>query len=395
MSLSVAQVIQDFQQEANYISGTQFSDSDIFLFLNRANKYFYTTYFLPTCAKVTDLLAYQGVPEYPLPSDFAWTMEPRRPFTLHSPVWAGTTERSIYRYNHGNNVAVKFYRSTPVLVISNNQNSPSQTAVSNTWGQIDNCGSLTDNGAWAITGDGSSLVVDNAIYSEGISSFRFTITPSGGTTTLTNPALTTALDFTDLVNTVKAFLDLKPPNTNTVDIASVTFRFGTDASNYYEVIATTRQNGQTISTGWGLVGFDFAVKTTVGTPTVTSLSWVQIVINHGTTGVSGSYHVDNIFYALPVYYELPYYANTNVIDTNGAYKTAITSSSDSILCPFQVEEALSYKALELMSMQRLRDATLAEYFRGELKPKEKVVKSTFPKQTLKVSHSFYKTAQSF
>lgn len=405
MSLAVSTVISDAQQELNYISGTQFSDSDIMLFMNRANKYFYTTYLLPTCMKTCDLLAYTGVPEYPLPSDFDFTCEPRRPFALWSPVWAGSTERSIYRWNFGNQVATKFYRSTPVLVLSANSDngllpslpggSTNSQQLSNAWGQIDPCESLTSNGPWAISGDGSNLIIDNSIYSQGIASFRFTVTPSGGTTTLTNSALTTSFDFTDLYNTVKCFIDLKPPSTDTIDIASVEFRFGSDSSNYYKITATTRQNGQPIDTGWGLIGFAFSDKTTVGSPTVTALDYLQIIITHGTTGVSGDYHMDNIFYSLPVYYELPYYANSNIEAQDGTFKSAITASSDTVLVPFDVEEAILYKTLELMAMQRLRDATLAEYFRGELAPKEKTVKSRYPKQTLKPAFQWYKLANTF
>jgi hypothetical protein len=403
MSLLVSDVIQSAQQELNYISGTQFSDEDVILFLNRANKYFYTTYLLPTCVKTTDLLVYQGVPEYPLPTDFDYTCEPRRPFSLWSPVWAGSTERSIYRWNHGNQVATKFYQNTPVLVISDGtltraqaDDASSTNAPSSSWGQIDTCGSLTDNGPWAISGDGSSLIVDNAIYSQGLGSFRFTITASTGQTVLTNPLLTTSLDFTGIVNTGKIFLDIKPPSTNNSKLTSIQLRIGSDASNYYQMTPTVRQNGQTITTGWGLVGFDLTTKTTVGSPDVTALDYLQITINHGTTSAfNGQYHIDNIFYALPTYYELPYYSNTNITSSGGTLKTAITLDSDIILVPFDLEEAFIYKALELMAMQRLRDATVAEYFRGELAPKEKTLKSRYPKQTLKPAFQWFKNSNLF
>lgn len=405
MPLLVSDVVQAAQQELNYQSGTQFSDADIILFLNRANKYFYTTFFLPTCAKLCDLLVYYGVPEYPLPADFDWTMEPRRPYDLISPVWSGSTERSIYRWNHGNQVAVKFYRSTPVLVLSalssswctpsSPGGSPNSVQISNSWGQIDPCESLTDNGPWAISGDGSNLIIDNSIYSQGIASFRFTVTPSSGTTTLTNPALTTAFDFTTLLNTCKTFLDLKPPQSNTVPIASVTFRFGSDASNYYQVVATQRQNGQPIDTGFGLVAFDFSQKTTVGTPVVNNLTYLQIIINHGTVGIAGDYHMDNIFFALPVFYNLPYYATSNIEAADGTFKDEITDVSDTILVPFDVSEALLYKCLMLCAMQRMRDATLANYFQGELAPKERAIKSRYPKMSMKPAFQWFKNANSF
>src|SRR3990167_248611 len=385
MSILVSDAVSDFQQELNYLSGSLLSESDIILFLNRANSYFYTSFFMPTCARVTDLLAYTGVPEYSLPTDFLWTMEPRKPWSLSSPAWSGATERSIYRHKTGNKLAVKMDRQTPILVLNETSGRTSQ---------IDACSSLTEGGTWAVTGDGSGLIVDSSIYSEGVSSLRFDITRSGGTTTLTK-TFDTVMDLTDFVNSAKVFLDLKCPSTNTLAITSIRLRLGSDSSNYYQVTATTAQNGLGLNAGWNQVGFDLQSKTTTGTPTVTAIDYVQLLITEPASGCNGNYNLDSIFVSLPVLYQLPYYSANNVLATDGTYKETITATTDTVLCPPEFENCFRYKSLELASMQRLRDATLAEYFRGELAPYEKALKSRYPKQSMLVSHSQYPKANRF
>lgn len=385
MSLLVSDFVNDAQQELNYISGTLVSESDIILFLNRANSHFYTNFFMPTCAKVTDLLAYSGVPEYPLPSDFLWTMEPRKPWSLFSPAWSGATERSIYSHKNGNKIAVKMDRATPILVLNETSGSKSQ---------IDACTSLTEGGTWAFTGDAASEIVDESIYSEGSSSLRFTITRSGGTSTLTK-TYDTVIDLTDFVDSGKLFLDIKCPSTNTLALTSIRLRLGNSSTVYYEITATTNQNGLTMLPGWNQVGFDFQSKTETGSVDDTAIDYIQLLITEPASGCNGNYNLDNIFIALPVYYQLPYYSSHNVLNNSGTYQAAVTATTDTLACPPEFEEGFRYKALSLIAIQRLRDATLAEHFLNELKGTEKALKSRFPKQTMKVSFSTYQTANNF
>ena len=107
MSFLVSDAIQDMNQELNLI-GQRMTDSDYILFLNRANKYFYTNYKMPTSQARTSLIAYAGVEEYGLESDFIGLIEPERPYAEWSPNFYHTTEKEFTHWPYGRTMAIKW-----------------------------------------------------------------------------------------------------------------------------------------------------------------------------------------------------------------------------------------------------------------------------------------------
>jgi hypothetical protein len=384
MSLIVGTAIGEMNQEANLVS-QMMSDSDWLLFLDRTRKYYYTNYKMPTCQREFDLVAYAGNKEYPLPTDFVGIMEPERPYDLHSPNFNHTTQREFVHWPYGNTTVIKYLNETPFLILSEENSSKVG---------VNTCESLTDGGTWAVTGDGSALSLDSQIYTSGNASLRFTVTASGGTTTLTCTSLS-RLDITEFLTEGRLFLDPQTPSTNSVALTDITVRIGTDASNYYSASATTRHRGDTILNGWGLTSFDITQATTVGTPDSTDIEYLQIIFNHGLTGVNGTYRLDNIFLATGIYYKIPYYSKYNVKDASGNYKERITATDDTILCPPEADEMFIYKTLEYTAAIRLRDQSLAQYFRNELFPKERYFASKFPRQESRLSTTYYKNVNRF
>lgn len=371
-------------QEANLV-GQRMSNSDYLLFIDRARKYFYTNYKIPTCQNVTDLVYYPGARENALPSDFIGIIEPERPQDLWSPDFTHETQRALVHWPYGNLTSIKWQRETPFLMMNASEGSKLQ---------LSNCDSLTSGGTWAVSGDGSSLAVDNSIYTEGLGSLRFTITPSGGTTTLTCTSLS-RVDLTDIMNNGKLFLDLDCPSTNTVALTSVTLKVGTSSTAYYSMSTTTRFRGDSILTGWGQLAFDPQTKSTTGSPDVTDIEYVQIIISTGLTGVSGTYRVDNLFGSEGQYYQLPYYSKYNVKDVSGNYKERVTATDDTVLCPSDFDELFIYKTLEMVAALRLRDQNMSNYFRQELIPKEMYLKSKYPRMENRLKTTWYKGANKF
>jgi len=384
MSLLVSDFITQAQQELTNI-GQRISTADYYLYLNRANKYFMTEYKMPTTEREYNILLFSDVHEYAVPSDFQAFSEPKRPYALHSPRFRHTTAKDFNHWHHDRITALKYSRETPYWII----NDDTEGAL-----RIHDFESITDNGTWAVSGDGASLALDKQIYTENSASLRFTITGSGGTTTLENSTFN-AIDLTDYIVQAYAFVDLYIPETNTTAISSVQLRLGSDASNYYQISATTRHRGDTILGGWGLIGFDLSNKTTVGTPTDTAIDYAQIVITHGTSGIDGVYRVDNLFISNPTFYQIPYYSLYNVKTAAGTYQEKVTASDDTLLCPVGTEEAFIYKALEIAALTREKDSGLASYFGRELAPKENVLRTQFPKQNSRPSVVWYKNAGNF
>jgi len=385
MSFLQSTFISDARQETS-TAGTRISDTNFILYMNRAIKYFTTNYKIPTTERKADFLAFGNVYEYPLPSDFVGIIPPRRPYELHSPDFLHETSRSFVRWLHGKKTAIAHDRETAFL----QANTDDGISVA-----IHSCNTLDENGTWSISGDGSALAQDLQIYTEGTGALKFTITGSGGTTTLVNSDFS-ALDITSYLTAGWLFLDLQTPSANTTAVTSVRVRIGSDASNYYEVTNTIRHRGNSILNGWGLIGFDMSGKTTTGTPDDDAINYCQVVITHAAdSSMDGTYRMDNIFLSLPTYYELPYYSKNNVKTSGDVYQEAVTSTGDTILCPVEFNEAFYYKALELAAAERLSKSGLAEYFRGELRPKEMALKAKFPTQERLVQNNWYKKRRRF
>ena len=380
MSLLVSTAIEELNQEASN-AGIRINQTNWILYLKRANNYFLHDYKMPTAQRSFDLLVYPGVVEYAGPSDLLAIMEPEKPHGLFSPNFTHQTQREFVHYPHGKLTGYKFERGTRYLLVNDDTGSSVR---------VHACNDTDDNGTWAVSGDGASLVQDQNIFTEGSGSLKFTVTGSGGTTTLTISDMS-AINLTDIKDVGRIFLDLQCPASNTVAVSNVRLRIGSSASAYYEMSATVRFRGDTILNGWGLIELDFTSYTTTGSPDVTALNYIQIVITHGTTGINGAYRLDNIFAAEPAYYQLPYYSKNNVLDGDAVtYKQFPTDTDDTILCPDGFEEGLIYKALEIGAAEKKRDGALANYARGELNRVEKGLTSEYPNQKSRAQTTWYK-----
>lgn len=384
MSLLVSDVINDLQGETETV-GQKITDSDFFLALNRANKYFMTNYKMPTTEREYELLVFPGVREYAQPSDFIGFIKPKKPYGLISDDFTHETVNEYMLYQHGKVTAFKFNRETGFLFIADDDES---SAI------IHDFDSITADGTWSVSGDGSGLAIDEQFFTQGSASLRFTVTGSGGTTTLVNSTFG-SVDLSDYEDKAFNFLELICPSTNTANITSVRLRWGSDSSNYWEKTATTRHRGDSIAAGGGLIGFDWSNATEVGSPDSTAVDYVQIVITHPTTGVDGVYRIDNLFAANPTYYRLPYYSLYNIKSTGGTYQEKITADTDTILCPSDTNEAFTYKALELVAVLHLKDQSLASYAARELEPKEMNMKAKYPNQESPIQTTYFKRALEF
>lgn len=388
MSLLVSTAIDKMQRKLNSI-GQEADDGDFKSYLQDTVDYFYQNYNLPTAVRFTDVIFYPGVLEYSLPTDFVSLISPRKPGgSLQSGDFFFKKETRIYSELLQGDLAVSYDEDTPYLVAVKNDDSK-QT--------VNDCEETT---GVTISGDGSELKADDRVYTSGSGSLQFTVTASGGTTTLTF-ALTSTLDITDYEPTLHAFFNLYVPRTNDGSLTDVKFRLGNDSSNYIQWLATTRFRGQAIKKGWGIIGAPFenialllqsggpltlqdgSVLSLQGTVTETAIDWCQIVINHGTSDVNGVYRIDSIFLSKGTYYELPYYSNQVIEATaGGGLKSSITETSDTILLPPKADGAVIYKCLELIAAERLKDSGRANYFSRELMQYESELRAMFPREVI-------------
>jgi len=376
----ISDAIQDCSNELNII-GQRVTETDFILFFNRANKYFMSSYKMPTTQRVQDYLVFNGVREYSLPTDFVGMMQLERPYEQEQQNFLHGTQKNFMRWMQNNQTAYKFDKENQLLMVNYNEG---ESMI------IHNLDSITDNGTWAVSGDGLNLAVDEQ-YTTGTGSLRFSTTYATGTAILTNSTIN-PIDLTDYIDNGFLFLDVfNPSDTN---LTSINIKIGSDASNYYSVSSITRYNGQGIGKSFGQVGFDLSTKTTVGSPVLTANTYIEITITI-PVGYSGVIRVDNLFVANPTYFTLPYYSLYNIKDLTGIYKEKITTTSDYLLCPAEFYEAITYKVCEQAAALKLSDQAEANYFLNKCGEKEVELRAKYPKQEPRNSTTYYKNWNKF
>lgn len=347
---------------------------------------------MPTTERTSNLLLFPSVFEYSAPSDFAGWYEPQRPYAYTSPWFTFTTQNELTHSYAGNQMAFKYNRENQFLLISyDNQPEIGNNII------INACDSLTDNGTWSVSGDGSNLILDEQIFVQGSGSLRFLITDNTGETVLTvvnqNP-----VDLSTIVQQGFFFLNLDCPMSNTSAITEVKLRLGSTAglaADYYEFTSDTWYRGDVIKNGFNQIGFNALDATTNGTPDDTSLIYMSVTITNGLTGTSGIYRLDNIFGSLPTYFQLPYYSKYNIKADDGTYKLNPTATTDTILCPDDANDAMVFKTLEHLAIYNLKDQGLAMHFSALLAPYENTLKVKYPSQERRVMTAYYRSPIAF
>lgn len=396
ISLLIGEQIQDILVETQ-TTGVRVDDSDIILGFKRANSYFNSTYKMPTTERTSNLLVFSGVYEYPKPDDFAGWFAPQRPYGMTTPWFVNTTQTELTTTYYGNQTSFKFDRENQFLVVSFNNtqsNGENNSASTGNNVSINECDSLTDNGSWAVSGDGTNLIVDSQIFVSGSGSLRFTVISNTGSTVLTCTSQN-AVDLATMVQQGFFFLSLDCPQTNTTALTNVKFRLGSTAglaTDYYEFTTSTWYRGDSIKNGFNQVGFNALDATTVGSPNSASLTYMTVTLTGAPTGI---YRLDNIFAALPTYFQLPYYSKYNVKADDGTYKLNPTATDDTILCPDEANDALVFKCLEHLATYNLKNLILPSYFSGLLQPFENILQIKYVNQDRKTKTQWYNSPSAF
>jgi hypothetical protein len=142
---------------------------------------------------------------------------------------------------------------------------------------VNNLMDVTTDGTWVASADASNARKDTLFFREGTSSFEFDIVPSTGTATLTNSTMT-AKDLSGDAFKLTAMLSLWVYLPVSTSISTATLRFGSSASDYYQVALSSlaQIDGSALTVGWNQIGFDWQNKTTVGTPDSTAVDYLQL-----------------------------------------------------------------------------------------------------------------------
>lgn len=222
--------------------------------------------------------------------------------------------------------------------------------------QVSSFDSLTaDGGTWTAdttTSDATNLTVDTVDGSNntpGCLSFDISVAQSGNNrATIYNSGLNSE-DLTDEKDLTTWFLDVKFPDVTYV--TSVTLYWGSDASNYWSVTATTGYDGTAFIADWNTLKFAWLGATKTGTPDITAVDYLRIDVNYGASQSDAtSFKIDRLRLVRPEIMTL-HYTSWNVGTTSGGSQVkAFTATSDIPYFSGQYDQylyAVAHKAASL------------------------------------------------
>lgn len=209
-----------------------------------------------------------------------------------------------------------------------------------------------------ITGDAdiTNLTTNSLEYVSGTKSVQFDLV-GGGTAALTI-ALDTAIDLSDMEDIGALFGWLKFPDAS--DLTSVTYRWGNDASNYWESTETAFHDRAFEDNAWGLVRADWVDATETGSPSSSTVDWLQVEFSY--SNAQTNVFLDCITAAKGEAWEMLYYSRSLFTDTTGVtYKDIPTADSDIIQLDNDGENGLLYEFMRIIN-QELKGDTAARDF---------------------------------
>ena len=253
-------------------------------------------------------------------------------------------------------------------------------------------GDSSSNAAWAAFGNATNLTTDSYNFIKGNGSLQFDLT-SGGTTSGIVLTTVNTFDVTQYYSSGSVFAWAYI--TQASDITNVKLRLGNNASNYYELTATTPNDGTSFVAGWNLVRFDFNTKTTVGSPVVTTFAYVALFFTLSASNLTtAGYHFNWLNCKQGNISNLIYY-NTNPWESvTGTVQKSSTADTDYICCDQDEYNLMVEKGVELcgMSAREYQDAQLATAKYGNPATKQGMswdYKRNYPTEALVLTSTYH------
>ncbi len=201
--------------------------------------------------------------------------------------------------------------------------------------QVDSFDSLTANGGtWAADTTNSDALnvaintVDGSNGTTGCLSFDVDVSQSGNNrATIYNSGLTSE-DLSDEKDLSSWIIDMSFPIITY--LSSVTFYWGSSASDYYSVTQTTNYDGSAFTADFlNTLKFAWLNATVTGTPDDSAITYIRIDVNYSASQADAtSYKIDNLRLVRPEKLTF-HYTSWNVgTDTNGTQIKKFTATTD-------------------------------------------------------------------
>ena len=227
--------------------------------------------------------------------------------------------------------------------------------------QLHNCDSLTANGTWAASGDATNLTIDTQTFEEGSGALNFDV--SAGTSLILTNSTLTSKDLTSLQN--KSHIVMKVYLPTITNFTSIAVRFGSSSTAYWEKTETVPAGNATLKAGWNTFAFRWADATETGSPDVTAIDYMRIVLTYSAATTDTDFRIDDIRIGKEVEMTLDYYSLAMVQDASGDYQLEFNPDSvtltDTLLGDSTARRAViqgaNYELFEIVGGKSERDRT--------------------------------------
>lgn len=333
---------------------------------------------------------FNGVWDYPIPADFKGNkLIDLSPPYLRDPsqVWQQDYNQA---FDLNKNGSLSFNDFT---IVNNNYqkylriNAPTlpQGITLNT------CDDINADGTWTTAGTATNLQTNNQNFVSNAGSLSFNL--NAGSPPQTGSLVNSTMSLKDLTNHLNQstlFLYTYLPSGSA--ITNVTLRWGTDASDYYQVTTTQTQQGYTFQTGWNLLAFPWLGATVVGSPNPASINYLQVSWTYNGTLQTGVL-LDTIQSVLGQYLSLEYYSKFLFRDAvTGTFQETVTSNTNLVNLDVDSYQIFFNRVMCLVCQQSQGlDAMFSDgpFFKGEYEAAVQKYRLTYKSEVQKPRSSYY------
>lgn len=251
--------------------------------------------------------------------------------------------------------------------------------------------SMTANGAITFGGSTSSAEVDvNTFVSSG-PSIRAKLGLAGTSGTVTVTGMTT-VDISKY-KSLFAWVNLPASNNNQTPITSVAIRFGTDASNYFELSATKAHDSNVFKPGLNLIRFDLSSRTQTGLPSLSAISYMRYEFIYPAQAADIYVNLDQVTARDGSQYEIGFYSDLLFKDSDtGELKDRPTKDSDILLLEKDSVNLLLYELCEIVAQEiQGEDSSFdVKYWQGKNADTRKQYGLRYPSEAKKKKVVYYR-----
>lgn len=222
-------------------------------------------------------------------------------------------------------------------------------------------------GDWEAFGDATSVVADSDNYVAGAGSIKFDISSAGGTTAgIVNDELD-EFDFSDYIDNNRSIFAWAYIN-STTNLTNFILRVGSSAAAYYSITVTTSHEGS-FTTGWNLLRFDFANKSTTGSPDSEAGTYVALYMTKDAAKTDDGYRFDNIVMRGGTIHDLYYYSKYGWQTSAAVWIENSTTTTDLLNADTDEFDLFTLKGKQLAA-EEMKDWTSADRWKAQYNDKK-------------------------